>query len=382
MAVIGLFALYTSEKASACNYSYLQLNSVTSVGGGEYDINITFCVGKGQSPGFNGADQNTAAFAFKLEGATYSNTNPYPMSLVSPNTGATYTIEPNYTTSTWAIYDNPSQWWACIGGCGPAGSTCITITLRTVGIPTKIIAGGAEAAGIIVPPYGCNGSTDMEVRPICHGFSVNAGPDKTVYIGYSPASCATLASVRTGGTAPFTYLWSNNATSTSISVCPTVATNYSVSITDANACVVSDAAQVNVVNVVCSGNKVKVCRNGTNRCIKQSQVPSYLNNGYTLGACTAKTNDFDAEEELPSLSVFPNPSLGNTKIALYSDLGGEAKVDLYSLLGSKVESVFEGVLEAEMEIILDKDFTHLPKGIYLIRMQNGNKISNHKLILE
>ena len=58
----------------------------------------------------------------------------------------------------------------------------------------------------------------------------------TVYIGYSPASSIKLVSNVTGGSTPYQYLWSNGSTNGFVNVSPTVNTNYSLTVTDANGC--------------------------------------------------------------------------------------------------------------------------------------------------
>ncbi|MCD4790218.1 MAG: hypothetical protein K8R37_09485 [Bacteroidales bacterium] len=60
------------------------------------------------------------------------------------------------------------------------------------------------------------------------GLSVNLGPDKPVCDGASEILTATV----TGGTSPYTYLWSTNETTPSITVSPDTDSTYSVTVTD------------------------------------------------------------------------------------------------------------------------------------------------------
>jgi hypothetical protein len=123
--------------------------------------------------------------------------------------------------------------------------------------------------------------------------SVTLGNDTTIYRGYSPLSCVTLTANATG-TPSFSYLWSNGATTQSITVCDTVTATYWVSVTDANLCVSSDTVVVNVVDVRCGphNTKVSVCHvppgdplNAHTICVKPSAVPAHLAHGDYLGNC-------------------------------------------------------------------------------------------------
>ncbi len=70
----------------------------------------------------------------------------------------------------------------------------------------------------------------------------------------------------TGGTAPYSYVWSTGDTTASISISPTVTTNYEVSITDAHNCLVSSSSKVLVypeLNMSVSVKEDSVCPGNT-----------------------------------------------------------------------------------------------------------------------
>jgi hypothetical protein len=75
---------------------------------------------------------------------------------------------------------------------------------------------------------------------------------KTVYTGLTCNSGCTTLSPALTGPGPFTYQWSTGATSASISVCPTVNTTYSVSVTHNGGCIATRFFNVKAVNVACS----------------------------------------------------------------------------------------------------------------------------------
>ncbi|MBI2270940.1 MAG: gliding motility-associated C-terminal domain-containing protein [Bacteroidetes bacterium] len=66
--------------------------------------------------------------------------------------------------------------------------------------------------------------------------------DATVCMGH----CATLVATGAGGTFPYTYLWSNGETASTISVCPSTSTNYTVTLSDASGGLATTTALVTV----------------------------------------------------------------------------------------------------------------------------------------
>jgi hypothetical protein len=126
-------------------------------------------------------------------------------------------------------------------------------------------------------PFGC---LDNNVGPVTTTECV------ALNVGISELSnCVTLDAGTYSGA---TYLWSNGATTQTISACPTASTTYSVSVTQANAVTYVKNFNVNYQNVKCSaGNspqhKVRVCHrppgnptNVQNICIDWSGVPAHV----------------------------------------------------------------------------------------------------------
>jgi hypothetical protein len=123
--------------------------------------------------------------------------------------------------------------------------------------------------------------------------SVDAGSDVSVFIGYPPLSCVNLTATATG-TPPFSYLWSTGDTTQTINVCPTVNTDYWVTITDSTLCSATDSVTVTIVDARCGhdSTKVLVCHippgdplDAHTICISPHAVPAHLAHGDILGAC-------------------------------------------------------------------------------------------------
>jgi hypothetical protein len=251
--IIGAMTLMSASAldASACDHSSFTLDSHVDLGGGLHQYTVTFCAGSG--PG--GAVGQTGTWGIALDGgATF---HSFPSSITSPNTQAVYGADNVSYGPQYLVYDAvswpsnspyffPNAWTCLEGNCGAAGATCVTFAIVTVGKPTSMTLMGAEAAGVGVPPYGCNGQPDMVIN--LGGPVVDAGSPKAYCLG----GCATLNATVSGGTAPYTYLWQSQynaatvGTTASVSVCPTDEELYLLTVTDANGLSSSDYVSVTV----------------------------------------------------------------------------------------------------------------------------------------
>ena len=147
----------------------------------------------------------------------------------------------------------------------PAGQSSTTINISGIadglneGTETIII--NANTACGTIPQI-----IFLKEKPI---ITVNA-PNASICDGQGPV---TLTATASGGIAPFTYSWSTGATSSSISVNPSITTSYTVTATDfcgttgTNQPVVNIAAiptaSISAPPFVCSGTDVTVTYTGT-----------------------------------------------------------------------------------------------------------------------
>lgn len=230
-----------AKEAMACDNSSFTLVSQTALGNNLYEYEVTFCAGGGQY----GAEAQTYTWGIQLQGgATFSS---YPASLTSPQTGAVYEPRPYgnymmiYEVSSWPA-NSPYYWpnaWTCLeANCGPAAPQCVTFTIVTSGEPTAMVLMGAEASGVGVPPYGCNGNPEMVIN--LNGPVVEAGSD----VEYCVGGCATLSGSVSGGTPPYSYYWSNGQTTPTITVCNTQNTLLTLTVIDDNGLVSHDQVSV------------------------------------------------------------------------------------------------------------------------------------------
>lgn len=210
----------------------------------------------------------------------------------------------------------------------------------------------------------------------------NAGADRQLYIGYG-ATCTTLTGTGSGGTAPYTYRWSNGSNTASINVCPTVTTSYTVTVTDAVGCSSTDAVVVNVTDVRCSANKVSVCHGGTTKCVPLPQVASHLAHGDVLGSCSGKfAGDEPAAALTTSFEVYPNPASQRAYFSVTLADAGQAAIDIFDLQGKLVSSVHSTWMTEGEEQTLEADISGFTPGLYIIRMATADgQTETRKLVV-
>lgn len=139
-------------------------------------------------------------------------------------------------TSSLAFGSVASQTWSIPNG-NPTSSTQPDVN---VSFPTSG-AGSYPVTLSITTDQGCTSNiTQNVVVPPCV-FRVTITGDTIC-----PGSCYTIPASTNYGTPPYTYSWSNGSNQSSITVCPTQTTIYTVTLTDANGQIATDTAQVTI----------------------------------------------------------------------------------------------------------------------------------------
>ena len=247
-------------------------------------------------------------------------------------------------------------------------------------------------------------------------LAVNAGPDKSVYVGFMPQACALLIADVQGGTAPYQVEWNTGATNRILNVCPTASTDYAVTVTDAKGCTVTDTVKVCATDVRCGNNKVSVCRtqttkkgttqetqclpvaaaavlinqhtpfvewhlgdcNATGNCGNASDIAS---NGNAASGLTAAENNLIAGNAV--LSVYPNPAENAAQftVEVANLTASKVKVSIMDLLGKQVANETINVVNNSVK----KQFNlgnSLPKGVYFISVDTQESVITEKLIVQ
>lgn len=217
----------------------------------------------------------------------------------------------------------------------------------------------------------------------------NGVQPNTVYIGYQPASDLTLSVDVTGANGALSYLWSNGATTPTITVTPTVPATYTVTVTDASGCSATASELVNVVDVRCGNklDKVMICKvppgnpaNASTNCISASAVPAHLNNGSYLGNCNVTNRIVSSAENIEerpaalALRALPNPSRSFFILDISSSNREKAELTVRDIAGRQVE---KRIVMPGNKLQLGSAYR---AGVYLVELRQGNERVILKLI--
>ena len=103
---------------------------------------------------------------------------------------------------------------------------------------------------------------------------ITTAPGATICTG----DTATLTAEANGGLEPYTYLWSNSATTQAISVAPTTTTTYTVTVTDSNGCTATASQEItpstNATAIASIDNDAAMTFNGTDQYISAEHSSS------------------------------------------------------------------------------------------------------------
>lgn len=216
--------------------------------------------------------------------------------------------------------------------------------------------------------------------------SISANRTIVYYGAPAPYNCATLTAVGAGGSG-YSFAWSTSESTESITVCPTASESYSVTITDGNGCSAEAEIDICVVDVRCGSknDKVQVCHknNGKNSgwnnvCIAPSAVQAHLAQGGYLGACgssaCSSTSSVAASDEIFEFvaNVYPNPSSGSAFINFMVNEDMNTTISVYDISGKLIQTVYNEVTLAGMEMVADLRAENLAKGAYIVRLSTEN----------
>jgi hypothetical protein len=195
----------------------------------------------------------------------------------------------------------------------PAGTYSVSVTNE---------AGCAATATYTVTQPAALASTNSITDVYPYG-----GTNGAIYYGVS------------GGTWPYTYSWSNGATSQNIT--GLTPGSYVVTVTDANSCTLTN--WFGVRGPYCLGGKA-------------------------ASNAAAGTSTPGAE-----FSAFPNPFSSETRITFSAPNNGNTIVDVYSLSGEKIASIFNEDTRAGQEYSCKLSGEQLASGVYLYKIVSADR---------
>ncbi len=240
-----------------------------------------------------------------------------PSAFITATTNVTCFGLSNGSLTVTAVGGNPpyTYAWAPAGGTAatasglPAGTYSVTITDNS-GCTTVVSSAITQPAALSV----AMSSTDE----------------------YFPAN-GTATAIVSGGVGPYTYLWSPSAQTTQIAN-GLVAGTYSVTVTDANGCTVTNTVVVN----------------------------------FTVGVPQVETGS--------DITVFPNPNSGEFDMTINSAENNDFTIELTNVLGQVVYSEslenFSGITTKHFDV------TVYGKGVYVLSVQSKNQQMVRKVIVD
>lgn len=286
----------------------------------------------------------------------------------------------------------------------PAGGVAPYTYSWSNGQTTKIATGlsATTYTVTVTDANSCNVSKTTVALTEPPQLTISAGNNKTVYFGYPDSSCAQLTATNAGGgVPPYTLSWSNGSNASSINVCPTTTTVYTVTITDKNGCSFSSNVTVCVIDVRCGHklNKVIIShKTGSieNPCVTLCLSLQGAKNHFLhhpddeLAACGTikicidglpaitmlKANKQPIIEEVNEgnffVQAFPNPSSVSTTIKFMIQEDDVAQLKVFNLSGQEMKNLYFGKLKGNIlnQVILNS--SALANGMYIIKLQTSH----------
>lgn len=254
-----------------------------------------------------------------------------------------------------------------------------------------------------------NGCTDTA----CVILTDQPGPD-IVNVNTTPNPCfenmlGTASLTLNGGTAPLTYAWSDNSSGSTATGLGTG--NIIVTVTDANGCTDTDTGivaspsplslSIGHSNESCAG-----CNDGTANAFITGGTQPYTGSwahgpsaqsltGLAPGTYTYSVTDSNGctstdsitvtvfvgiEEELTDeVKLYPNPNSGVFNLEVNFDAIRDFRVAIFDLQGRRVYNrTISGASTWQDRI----DLGQLPDGLYYLRLDDGTRTANRKIIIE
>ncbi|WMX13840.1 T9SS type A sorting domain-containing protein [Aureispira sp. CCB-E] len=353
----------TATNLAAGSYMATFTDSEGCIGSDTFVVDnpVSPTLGAAVSSNYNGADISCNGGADGTALATGTNgTTPYTYQWDAAAANQTTATAINLAAGTYGV--------TIIDAANCAATATVTLTE-----PTALVA-----TGNAVTDVSCNGGTD-----------------------------GTTSTTVTGGTAPYSYLWSNSATTDTI--VGLSAGSYIVTSTDANGCtVVGSTLTVNEPTLLTS--TILDNGDGTATVSGAGGTPGYtyqwdaaaanqttatatgLTNNTTYSVtvtdangCTSVSNvtvtivGINDLEVLNSLSVFPNPARTTVFVDLDMQVANDVSIRIVNVTGQTVLEKNLGNIQSER---VELNTTELAKGVYMMNFNIGAEMTTTKLIIE
>jgi hypothetical protein len=342
-----------------CTTSSATLNAVVSGGSGSYSYSW--------SPG--GA--TSPSISVSVDGS-------YCVVVTDSVTGCTATACFNFCKSFNASISGATS------GCGAINLKALPngmSYLWSTGATSQTISATASGTYCVTVTNSC-GCTSTA----CKTVTINPKPVATVSptaVTICNGECTTLKALPGSGV---TYLWSTGATTQSISVCPSISTNYKVTVTNCFGCKTVVTRKVGVVN--CTTTPGLGCFTSNDHPAERVEVSETI----VIDAAAPSKSQSNDEVEIPEtnldnlatsdiegsgeFSIFPNPSRGNFTVDYSAYLEQSVGLKLYDINGKTLRDI---PLASSGKA--DVDISNLPGGVYYIVLRTEDGTLAKKIVL-
>jgi hypothetical protein len=270
------------------------------------------------------------------------------------------------------------------------------------GLGSSITANVLAGTTYLIRLSGFNGQTGtstVNVSLAASTLEVTCSGNTTVYPGYAPAECTTISGTATGGQPPYSYAWSNGATTAAQVVCPSTTTTYTLTVTDANGCQATCSVTVCAINVAAGNNQVTICHippgnpnNPQTINVGTPAVATHLAHGDYLGPCGVGNQpcasqkagiSAAAAEVMPgTMEAYPNPFQTSTTLVFRFDSDEHVTVKVYNMTGAEVANLFEGDVNGGSTNKVEFVPGAMVDGVYVARLEtNSGQVITRRLVI-
>ncbi len=301
----------------------------------------------------------------------------------------------------------------CFGSCD--GYATVTVTGGTPGYTYSWIpAGGtgATATGLCAGTYSVlvtdtNGCTTAATATVTEPSAITA-VDTFGNVTCNGACDGWISVIPSGGSAPYTFAWSNGSTTQMITnLC---AGCYTVVITDANGCTLTEVVCITeptalAITSTHTDETSSSANDGTASVSVTGGTPGYsylwapggdttasvtgLDAGLYIVTVTDSTgcsdtvhitigtmNGLDYMNLALNVSLFPNPTNGQINLVVAARAGEIVTVEIFDVTGRRVsEEKYTGSVNEML------DLSGLQSGVYWFRVSSGNSVVTQKVVL-
>lgn len=221
-------------------------------------------------------------------------------------------------------------------------------------------------------------------------MALSASINSITHVKCNAGTTGAATALGTGGTAPYTYLWSNSATTASISGLP--AGTYTVTITDnvgatatATAIITQPSAITTTANVN-AGNIDITVTGGTppytylwstgsiNQDITVSNAGTYTLTVTDINGCTKTHTEVitgASEININAINIYPNPTKGVINVTNAE----RANIYVYNIIGDVVSSV------EDASNLVSIDISNLAEGSYIVKIVSNKRTITKRINL-